>query len=320
MARALGRVAVVFVFVLCFLAAPAAANHVQCGDVVTTNTTLDSDLTCTGDGLVVEASKVTVDLAGHTIQGSGTASRGVIASAGDHVEIRNGRIRGFGEGVDADGARGTALQDMFLAHNGTGLHCAYAPECRIEDSVVRYNDAGIEIDAADGGSPEPTIVRRNVIRDNGLGVTVTGQRAIVSDNRITRNRTDGIRNDYGFPVDILRNVVRDNGGDGVRIFYIAHATVVDNRIVGNAGNGVSVYGSGGEFGVTTATVDSNRIARNGRGRPAGRRSGASTAFGAAQPRKSQHRPRHRGRARHHGRRQQPRAAQRQPRAVRRGQL
>ena len=33
-------------------AGQALADHVQCGDVITQDTTLDSDLNCAGDGLV----------------------------------------------------------------------------------------------------------------------------------------------------------------------------------------------------------------------------------------------------------------------------
>jgi hypothetical protein len=149
-----------------------------------------------------------------------------------------------------------------LEHNGTGLRCAYAPECRIEDSTVRLNGVGIAVRSADGGSREPTIVRRNRIHDNGVGLVVTGERAIVTDNRVERNETDGIRNDYGYPVDVLRNVISRNGDEGVQIEYIADATVASNRISGNGGHGVAVFGSSGEFGDTAADVHANRVTGN----------------------------------------------------------
>ena len=50
----------------------ALASHVQCGDVITQDTTLDSDLIdCPGDGLVIGADDVTLDLNGHTVDGDG---------------------------------------------------------------------------------------------------------------------------------------------------------------------------------------------------------------------------------------------------------
>ena len=250
----------------CLLALPgtAAAEHVQCGDVIAQDTTLDGDLVCAGNALEVVANGVTLDLGGHTIRQSGAAGRGVVAYSGNHVEIRNGTIRGFADGVHTDGARGTALRDMVLEHNGNGLRCAYAPECRIEDSTIRDNGVGIQVASADGGSREPTVVRRSRIHDNGVGLSVTGERAVVTENRIERNQTDGIRNDYGYPVDIVRNVVSRNGGDGVEIWYLADATVAKNRIFDNGANGVAVFGSFGQFGDTAADVRDNRITGNDR--------------------------------------------------------
>src|SRR5437868_5489743 len=50
------------------LAGPAFATHVTCGQVITKSTTLDSDLTnCPGDGVVIGANNLTLDLNGHTI-------------------------------------------------------------------------------------------------------------------------------------------------------------------------------------------------------------------------------------------------------------
>jgi hypothetical protein len=53
-------------------AGEAVATHVSCGDTITTDTTLDSDLAnCPGPGLVIGADNVTLDLGGHTIDGDG---------------------------------------------------------------------------------------------------------------------------------------------------------------------------------------------------------------------------------------------------------
>jgi hypothetical protein len=51
----------------------ALASHVRCGQTITGDTTLDSDLTnCPGSGVVIGAENVTLDLNGHTIDGDGT--------------------------------------------------------------------------------------------------------------------------------------------------------------------------------------------------------------------------------------------------------
>ena len=51
---------------------PALASHVSCGDTITADTTLDSDLVdCPNNGIVIGANNVTLDLNGHTIDGDG---------------------------------------------------------------------------------------------------------------------------------------------------------------------------------------------------------------------------------------------------------
>src|SRR2546425_13075034 len=71
--------------------AQAFANHVECGDLITQDTTLDSDLIdCPGDGIVIGADDITLDLGGHTVEGSGSSI----------VGIANGNLYGEPEGHD----------------------------------------------------------------------------------------------------------------------------------------------------------------------------------------------------------------------------
>src|SRR5688572_26585245 len=95
----------------------ALASHVKCGDVLTQDTTLDSDLVdCSGQGIVIGADNVTLDLNGHTIDGDHASSEsdlcdvGVINALGvspcalptgathSGVTVRGGAIREFGLG------------------------------------------------------------------------------------------------------------------------------------------------------------------------------------------------------------------------------
>src|SRR4051812_27856408 len=88
------------------LASPVSAHaaHVQCGAVITADTTLDSDLVgCPQDGIVIAAGNVTLDLNGHTISGTGTAA-GIRGAAGPtlaNVVIRGrGTVTAFRVGID----------------------------------------------------------------------------------------------------------------------------------------------------------------------------------------------------------------------------
>ena len=53
-------------------ASMAQTGGLSCGDTVTVDTTLDSDLIgCRSNGLVIGADNITLDLNGHTISGDG---------------------------------------------------------------------------------------------------------------------------------------------------------------------------------------------------------------------------------------------------------
>src|SRR5215217_4883306 len=105
--------------------APAAASHVDCGDVITQDTTLDSDLACPGDGLVVSADGVTLDLGGHTITGSGALLGAGVTIRADltltDVTIRRGTIRGFDSAVLVENGAGVVVRHLSVTNNVTGI-------------------------------------------------------------------------------------------------------------------------------------------------------------------------------------------------------
>src|SRR5436190_24170581 len=109
-------------------AGQALADHVKCGDVITHDTTLDSDLIdCPGDGLVIGADNITLDLNGHTIAGASraigievlgdpenVAGDGSVRLTGDTIE--GGRVQEFGDGVYVRGSN-HVVKNMTLIDN-----------------------------------------------------------------------------------------------------------------------------------------------------------------------------------------------------------
>jgi parallel beta-helix repeat protein len=253
-----------------FLAAPgsASANHVQCGDTITQDTTLDGDLTCAGNGIGIYGSNVTLNLNGHVIQGSGSGEGAFFdyTQEGPGVtppvtsRVVGGTIRGFGIAVSMDSPDIVQVHSVVIEQNGTGVYCHYIAQCTVEDSVLRHNDGALDLSAADSGDTSAA-VRRNRISDNGAGVGIFDYDFTLSDNRIVRNGRYGIWMDYDAGGDVRHNVVAGNGGDGLLITYMSHVTVGRNQIVRNGGNGVRLEGDF-DFENTRATVDGNRIVDN----------------------------------------------------------
>jgi nitrous oxidase accessory protein NosD len=265
--RSLGRVGILLALAL-VCAAPAGANHVHCGDTITQDTTLDSDLNCSGDGLVVAAGGVTVDLGGHVIGGAGSGVGVSVPWQGSTfsgVTIRGGTIRDFARGIYVDEIEDTTVSGMVLEANRTGLHCFMAAGCSVVDSVVRDNRGiGVFMAAIDVGTGRPSLVQRNRIYGNERGLVLYDYRAIVFDNRIEDNRSYGIEIGLEDLVEVIRNRIAGNGAHGVVIFAdgTSNVALIGNRIVSNAGDGVLAAG-GGEFGDTHVTVRENRADRNG---------------------------------------------------------
>jgi hypothetical protein len=250
---------------------PASATHVRCSDVVTQDTTLDSDLFCEGDGVTVAASEVTLDLGGHVIQGTGGAgSRGVVIHTVhpeplelQGIEVRDGWIRGFSLGAELDGPEATVFSNLSVEQTDVGIRCHYAPACRITDSVFRANGTGISLEAVDQGCRPRALVARNLLRGNGRGIWLAGCGTDVIRNRIEHNATRGVDiEDHGL-VDVSENVIARNGTEGVYAEYLATAIVSGNRIVRNGGDGVHLDGGAGPY-APGGIVRDNRIVRNGR--------------------------------------------------------
>jgi Right handed beta helix region len=260
--RVLGRAGTMALLLMLALAAPAAANHVQCGDVITQDTTLDSDLACTGAvGLTIEGTGVALDLGGHSISGPGGNSYGIAIYSATDPGVWDGTIRGFGTGIDADGPDGLVVRDMLLEQNGVGLDCTYSDRCSSFDSTLRHNIVGVNFDAADGGANGMSFVRRNHAHDNETGFSFVDYDVTATDNRVERNSRTGVVIDYNAQVQMSRNLVAGNGEDGVSVSFLSNATIGSNRIERNGGNGVGVYGDH-FFENTGAVVSGNHIARN----------------------------------------------------------
>ncbi len=104
--------------VLAAVSGPVEAATVTCNQTITVNTTVDNDLTCpSGNGLVIGANGITLDLNGHTIAGSeniGTGGGiGVVISGRTGATVRDGTVTGFRNGgVSLSGSSGILLSDL----------------------------------------------------------------------------------------------------------------------------------------------------------------------------------------------------------------
>jgi parallel beta-helix repeat protein len=248
--------------VLALAASPAAATHVGCGDVITQDTTLDSDLVdCAGDGVVIGAAGITLDLAGHTIDGTGpgAGAHGVRNAGADNVTVTNGRIQQFQRAVWVLGADANLLTGLILTDSGSGAFVEQSSLTRILDSEMRSSGTGVTL----WQSGSFNVIRGNSISGATNGVLLVGsfvapfiERTEVSDN-------DVFSNSYGIHVldanntQVRGNRVVDNSGNGILDAFGGFSIIEGNFVSRNDANGIVLPDS------TGAVVAGNRTWDNG---------------------------------------------------------
>jgi nitrous oxidase accessory protein NosD len=248
----------------------ALASHVGCGDKITTDTRLDSDLVnCPNNGIVIGADGVTLNLNGHTIDGDGKTFAacprrkicdvGVVSVGHDGVAVRHGSVRQFDVGVLVGSARrgrvlgvsssqnrffGFAVFDSArilvrdcsgsdnLAPDGDGMGLFGSHDIRILHNTFRHNPGpGIHIDES-----TDNLIHGTLFSQNAPAILITASnRNQVRGNRIVRVR-EAILVAPGNRNVIARNRVREAvGGIGIetgRGNVVARNVVVGARRAG----------------------------------------------------------------------------------------
>src|SRR5215216_240093 len=109
----------------------ARASQVSCGDRITADTTLDTDLVnCPNHGIVIGADGVTLDLNSHLVDGDGTPAAdcnprkepcdfGLFNDGHDDVTVMHGSVREFAAGVLFGTAIGRVRNNRVLGVSAT---------------------------------------------------------------------------------------------------------------------------------------------------------------------------------------------------------
>jgi parallel beta-helix repeat protein len=192
----------------------ALASHVSCGQTIVSDTKLDRDLIdCPGNGIVIGADNIELDLNGHTIDGDGVlgcadfyaCDYGVDNTAGHHgVTIEDGSIREFATAIFVLGATDNRLRALSLSDNVLG---------------------GLLLIGCTGSR-----IERNSISQNGLTTDQAG--LIVFDSTNLR---------------IEKNSINANGDIGMFLIGLESNLIERNSVSGNPEAGVVLEGSGNEL-------------------------------------------------------------------------
>ncbi len=224
------------------VAAPAAGATpaIGCGSVITASTTLNADVgPCPGNGLVVAASHITVNLGGHSIIGTfspesplpptnTSEGEGINLSRVKGVTITNGSVYHFSVGVRLQESSGSTVSHLDVhdniglyanANNGDGIALYASHHNRIEHNVVRHNGIwdGITMLSADGstgtnGSSYNTVTHNKILDNNLPMLDSAGAPSWKRDIGVAIEGPGSTHN------LIEHNVINGSGTTGVQVF------------------------------------------------------------------------------------------------------
>ena len=241
--------------VLAFGTASALAAQPSCGDTLTKNTKLRGDLVnCPGDGIVIGADNIKLDLDGHKIDGQGSGIGIANLDGHDGVKIEDGTVQEFSTGIKLTGAAGSKVRKLKVrGNNGDGIALEGSADNRIEGNKSTANQSdGITLYQSDRNR-----ITENSLSGNdahGIVLETSSDRNRVEDNRLSDNHADGI----SVAVNSSRNEILENrvlrSGGSVGIFLVFGSNqnrVYDNLVSENGGGGILVL-----------EADDNRIEKN----------------------------------------------------------
>lgn len=241
------------------LVGTAAGDTIDCGTVITQDTTLTNDVgPCPGAGLIVAADNITLNLGGHTVIGDPHArpdqemtgdtrdQAGVLLRQVHGVTVTNGTVTGFDAGVAIMGGGDNTVRKV-TAHDNVNYRLltgrdASPDDVDPEDGPFCWFGDGVTVFNSDGNT-----IEHNTLTSNGpfSGVSLVGDS---NDNVVSRN--DVRDND-------LFNLTPDGdpticGGLGA-----PQQPMTTGRV--SQGVGIRIEGPGADRNI----VEHNRIRRNG---------------------------------------------------------
>jgi parallel beta-helix repeat protein len=258
--------------------------------VITQNTVLRNDVgPCPGDGIVIGADNITVNLNGHRVLGNSDQGRSgefagirlpgrtgvtVTGHPGGQASGQMATVSGFEAGVVIGGGSANTVENLavrdnigkdepFFAELGDGIVIFDSPSNRILNNVVVHNGIFDGIGVL-GPASDNTIVQGNTVEDTvgpsdggpaGQGIIVNGAEGTTA-TRISGTMT-------------ADNTVRGNASGGLANINNVDASIVRNIVEDNGhtnlgGNGIGVqFGLGRQSGVATRVlIEDNEVHRN----------------------------------------------------------
>lgn len=207
------------------------ASSDLCGATITADLKLDHNLACSGDGLIVGADGITLDLNGRTITGSATGS-GISVAGRAHVSIVGGIVKNFTAGVRVTNSTNTAIEQNDLSDNTEGIDLQQGSRLTlVRRNTLRNNRSrGIML----RGETTENVVAENTFAGNRVGILLNGTSgAAVVDNVVSTSVLVGIRLNNLATGNLIRGNQVTSNPAGIEFLVTPSGSSVGNQIVVN---------------------------------------------------------------------------------------
>src|SRR6266480_4167975 len=194
-----------------------------CAMRVSESFTLANDLTCAGDGMVIVADNVTVDLGGHTLAGPGMGpqtwplpqldSVGVRVGGHTGVVVRNGKTTGFSTGVYFVDETASTIENVTTERNRFGFYIHASNKNVVKNSDVEFNIYGLHLQNSDDNLLQGNLLARQTYNSpGGYGLYMYAS---------ARNR-------------VIENTIDSNINWGIWFSEAKENVVFHNNVIGNS--------------------------------------------------------------------------------------
>ena len=210
---------------------PGALSHVLCAATLLESVKLDHDLTCTGNGLIVGADGITIDLNGHAITGAGSGI-GIAVTGRNDIRITGGTIRNFAVAVRTLMSTGVLIDHNEFDGNPEGIDLqAGSNKNTIKDNAFR-NSATRAIMLR--GDTSANDIKANTFSGNRVGILLFGATfSTLKDNIISGSAVAGIRINVIATGNVLKDNTVTSNLAGIEFLVTTTGSAVGNELKGN---------------------------------------------------------------------------------------
>jgi hypothetical protein len=214
----------------------------KCGDTVMDNHVLTADITgCTGNGLTIGTSDITLDCNGHTISGSGTNDGISTAGAFDNVNISNCIINNFDEGIYAFGDDNIIITNTTIKNmKNYGVRLQVSLNNQLNNITI-YNISGFGYGVLFDRTNK-SIIKSSYIFNNTRGITFDdSSHDIVINSKVENNSQYAIwSNGYNINNTIENNTIYKINNLGLYITNGLNYTIKNNHFEESFGEGAVI--------------------------------------------------------------------------------